>query len=138
MIVCLTLCVKATSLLDKTFSCSNPNETDSCVSSLGIQNLYSPGSKMIMPSEHFYASFHVGHERRSRPVLKYRITNSGSLDHLVTFLLKVTVYNLPYALWMLLHQLLCCMIIFDQIRAQILRLITIWLSRAPNSVFSGL
>ena len=34
----------------------------------------------VTHSRDFCASPHVGHERRSRPVFNYRITDSGSLD----------------------------------------------------------
>ena len=37
-------------------------------------------SVMITLSRHLCASPNVGHARRSRPVLNYRITDSGSLD----------------------------------------------------------
>ena len=40
-------------------------------------------SEMITLAGDLCASLHVGHERRSRLVLNFRITDSGSLDHLL-------------------------------------------------------
>ena len=45
-------------------------------------------SEMIKLSGHLFASLHVGHARRSRAVLNYRITVSGIPDliHLIPFM----------------------------------------------------
>ena len=40
-------------------------------------------SVTVKLSRHFYTSPHVGHARRSRPVLDYRITDSRSLEQLI-------------------------------------------------------